>query len=184
MRFFIPCQEVDLEMSPEEFEKECLTLLKSQFGQKLEYSIQHNVELPAPDGLYQIDVFLEFVCLGVKYKTIVECKRYKHSITREKVQILYQKVQSLGAQKGILISTSAFQSGAIKYATMHGLALIQYTDRVPVFITRSGLFDSKDVPPYPLKPVLQTSKNGMIINCTYLDNRDSKLVEYLLDQND
>ena len=54
--------------------------------------------------------------MGVRYVTLVECKHYRSPITREKVQILYDKIRAIGANKGVLISTSNFQIGAIKYA--------------------------------------------------------------------
>ena len=66
--------------------------------------------------------------MGVEFKVICECKRYKSSVNREKVVILADKIKSLGAHKGILLSTSSFQSGAIQYAKEHGIALIQVFD--------------------------------------------------------
>ena len=38
---------------------------------------------------------------------------------------MYTKIQSIGAQKGIIISTSGFQKDAVKYAQAHGIALWQ-----------------------------------------------------------
>ena len=48
---------------------------------------------------------------------------------RQNIPHLDAKTQSIGAQKGILISTSAFQSDAVKFANVHGLALWQICDR-------------------------------------------------------
>jgi restriction system protein len=45
-----------------------------------------------------------------------------------KVQVLYDKIRAIGANKGILILTSNFQIGAIKYAKEHGIALIQIVE--------------------------------------------------------
>lgn len=47
---------------------------------------------------------------------LVECKKYDKPVGRDKVEILANRLQSIGAQKGILISTSGFQSGAARYA--------------------------------------------------------------------
>ena len=57
--------------------------------------------------------------MGVLYKTIVECKHYKYPISREIVQKVYDNLRAIGAQKGIVVSTSNFQSGAIDYAKAH-----------------------------------------------------------------
>ena len=39
------------------------------------------------------------------------------------------KIRSLGAHKGIIISTCGFQSGAYEYAKKHGIALLQIVDK-------------------------------------------------------
>ena len=80
-------------------------------------------------GQYQIDVYAEFIALSVKFKVIVECKRCTKPVEREKVVILADKVWSLGAHKGVLISTSGFQKGALEYAKKHGIALLQIFDK-------------------------------------------------------
>jgi len=37
--------------------------------------------------------------MGAKYLTLVECKMYKSPISREKVQVLFDKLRAIGAQK-------------------------------------------------------------------------------------
>jgi Restriction endonuclease len=61
---------------------------------------------------------------GAIYRTLIECKRYSNPIEREIVMILLQKLQSTGSQKGMIFSTSPFQSGAIEFAKIHGIALV------------------------------------------------------------
>ena len=73
----------------------------------------------------------------MKFRVIAECKRYTYPIEREKIVILADKVQSLGAQKGIFISTSGFQSGAITYAKEHGITLLQIFDKTVMHIQNS-----------------------------------------------
>lgn len=116
-----------LNVSPNEFEELCLEILKSYAeAEKLtDFMITHNAKLPASDGTYQIDVYAEFTAMRTKIKVLCECKRYKSPVSRDKVAILQRKLESLGAQKGILISTGQFQSGAIQYAKEHGIALIR-----------------------------------------------------------
>ena len=91
-------------------------------------TIEHNKIYETYDGEYQLDGYIEHTALNVKYKTLVECKLHKNSIKRDFVVLLKDKVQSTGSQKGILISTSGFQSGAVKYAKQHGIALFQIID--------------------------------------------------------
>lgn len=106
-----------------------------------DFTIEHNKIIKGDDGDYQIDIFASFTAMGVKIKVLAECKRYSSPVTREKVVILADKVKQLGAHKGILISTSGFQSGALKYGDKHGIALLQinYTPSGPIVIPHGKL---------------------------------------------
>ena len=118
-------------ITPIEFEKYCKEILIA-FAEKeklVDFSITHDAKIVAQDGTYQIDIYATFVALGVQFKVLCECKQYSSTVNREKVVILADKVRSIGAHKGILLSTSGFQSGAIQYAKEHGIALIQVFDK-------------------------------------------------------
>lgn len=130
MREFNPYREFVASISPTEFEKLCLEILKgyAEAENLSDFSIQHNVSIPADDGTYQIDIYARFIAMGVEFKIIAECKRYATPVSREKVAVLADKVKSLGAHKGIMISTCGFQSGAFEYAKKHGIALLQVID--------------------------------------------------------
>ena len=134
-----PCRDFVSSITPTEFEKYCVKILKgyAENEQLKEFVIVHNEKIIANDGEYQIDIYAEFTAMGVKFKVLGECKRYKYPIEREKVAVLADKLQSIGAHKGILISTSGFQSGAIKYAKTHGIALIQIFDKEVLHIQNS-----------------------------------------------
>ena len=117
-------------VSPIEYEKLCKEVLAKYAENEglKEFTIQHNTIIKGNDGEYQIDIYASFIAMGVGFKVLVECKRYSSPITREKVVLLADKVKQLGAHKGILISSSGFQSGAYQYAKEHGIALLQITD--------------------------------------------------------
>lgn len=137
--FINPYREYVADISPTEFEKYCFNILKCYAEKEnlKEFSIIHNKKIESRDGIYQIDIYAEFTALNVKFRVITECKRYTNSIGREKIVVLADKVKSIGAQKGILISTSGFQSGAIKYAKEHGITLLQIFDKDVIHIQNS-----------------------------------------------
>ena len=141
-----PYREFVASVSPTEFDKLCLEILKSyaEAEHLSEFSIQHNVSIPADDGTYQIDVYARFVAMGVEFKVIAECKRYSSSVSREKVAVLADKVKSLGAHKGIMISTCGFQSGAFEYAKKHGIALLQVIDGNVLHIMNAANPETED----------------------------------------
>ena len=112
------------EISPTEFEKLVRDYFLEIGGNLKNFKAKHNVKLESFDGNYQIDVFAEFEALNTEIKILVECKKHKNKIKRETVQILYDKLRATGCHKGILFSTSGFQSGAEKFARKHGIALI------------------------------------------------------------
>lgn len=119
-----------IEMTPTEFEKCCCDILTGYAESEglKDFKIIHNKYIKAHDGKYQIDVYAEFTAMHTTIKVLCECKRYKNRVNREKVAALHRKIESVGAHKGILITTSNFQSGAIDYAQKHGIALIKAED--------------------------------------------------------
>ena len=144
-------QEYVCSVTPTEFEKYCLKIIAgyAEENQLKDFSITHNAKISVPDGTYQIDVYATFMALGVEFKVLCECKQYSSPISREKVVILHSKLKSVGAQQGILLSTSAFQSGAIQYAKSHGIALIRVYDKsCKVLSHSSGKNESDENDPF------------------------------------
>ena len=125
------------EISYLDFERWVRDLL-ANLGQELkEINVQHNQEVEAHDGIYQIDVLATFSAFGADFKVIVECKHHKNPIKREVVQALHDKVRSIGAHKGMLFATTGFQRGAIEYAAAHGIALVKVCPGASCYFTRS-----------------------------------------------
>ena len=127
------------DISPEEFEIKCLELLRQtkDFKMLKDVTVEHNKLYKANDGIYQLDGYIEYMLLGVKIKIIVECKRYSSPVKRDTVVLLHSKLNSIGANKGILMSSSGFQSGAVEYAKEHGVALLQVVDKFVLTIQNS-----------------------------------------------
>ena len=123
-------QDYVCSITPKEFEVFCKEVLEgyAEAEHLNGFKIDHDVKLKAYDGTYQIDVYASFFALGVEFKVICECKQYSERVERKVVAELDAKVKSLGLHKGILLSTSGFQSGAIQYAEAHGIALLQVFD--------------------------------------------------------
>ncbi len=164
------------DLSPTEFEEYCEKIFKG-YGEKERLSgfeILHDVEIETHDGKYQIDLYATFTAFGsTEFKIICECKRYRSRVKREVVAALYAKVQSIGAHKGILISTSAFQKGAIQYAKEHGIALVQMTEYGPEHFSHSSgpheldendpfLYAERMLPPYRAIDCTSDAENNVI----------------------
>lgn len=141
-----PYRALSADISPIDFEVFCMETLKTYAErEKLhDFSIAHNQKINTHDGNYQIDVIGEFTALGTKIKVIVECKKYTRPVGREEVSVLHSKQHSLGANKSILISTTGFQSGAVRYAQEHGIALIQIINESVKYIQGSAETPNRD----------------------------------------
>ena len=131
------------QVSPEQFEILVMNHLKNM---EPGIEILHRQNLTGVDGDYNIDISARFQKFGVNFLVIVECKHHKDSIKRDYVQLLKDKVDSIGAQKGILVSSSSFQSGALEYAKIHNIALIRLINEEFIYERRSKEYFSKPVP--------------------------------------
>lgn len=131
-------ENIVTKMTPEEFELQCIELLNSVKNGLHGCKLEHNKICTTDDGHYQLDAFIEFELFGVKYKTIVECKKYNNKIKRSQIQVLYDTIRSTGSHKGIFISTSSYQKGAMDYAKKHGIALMQIVDGFLLTIQNSA----------------------------------------------
>jgi len=133
----------DPDASPADFERFVADLFRVAEPQVKSFSVvEHDVTL-TPDGKYDLDTTIRFELLGAHFLVLVEAKMHKNPIKRDLVQILHQKIQSIGAHKGILVSTSRFQAGAVQYALSHGIALVKVTEGRFIYETRSR----EDSPP-------------------------------------
>ncbi len=123
-------------ISPEQFEIEIQTQMEI-LGVKLQdFEVKRREKVQGSDGEYEIDVLAKFEALGVNFVVLIECKHHKNPIKREVVQILNDRLRSLGAQKGMIFSTVGFQSGAIEYAIINGIALIKVEDGKNSYLVR------------------------------------------------
>lgn len=129
--------ERSFQISPEQYEQHVRSWLKSTAKTLQEFSSTHREVLPGSDGEYEIDIVVRFQALQTPFLVLVECKRHRRPIERDVVQVLNDRVRSVGANKGFLFSTSKFQSGALEYAVNHGIALIQLIDGNALIMGRS-----------------------------------------------
>ena len=132
-----PQDDINANISPTEFEQLVKEYLEGAGKDLKDFKAVHNVHLLKSDGEYQIDVFAEFEVLGASFKVLVECKRHKNDIKREVVQLLYDKLRATGTHKGMIFSTSGFQSGGYNFAEEHGIALIRLIEGRFTYKTKS-----------------------------------------------
>jgi len=134
-------------LTPEAFEQEVRFYLQTLGASLKSSEVRHRETLSAHDGAYEIDVTARFSALGGDFLVLIECKHHGRRIGREDVQVLHDRMLSLGAQKGMLFSASRFQRGAIEFAQAHRIALVQMVDGKTTYFTK-GLGSRPDPPPW------------------------------------
>jgi restriction system protein len=139
--------DINANITPTEFELLVKDYLIELGNELKSFSVTHNTIIKKVDGDYQIDVYAEFNFLGADFKILIECKRHKHKIKREVVQLLYDKIRATGSNKGMIFSTSGFQDGAMKFANEHGIALIRIIEGKYTYFTKGA--DSQNFEPPP-----------------------------------
>lgn len=73
---------------------------------------------------HQIDVLIELSVAELRLLVVVECKHYKAKVGIDDVLEFAQRLDDIGAHKGVLVTTLGFQEGAIKVADAHRIALV------------------------------------------------------------
>lgn len=134
-------------------------------------------------GTHEIDVYVTFQQYGVSCTWIVECKYWKSNVTKDKVITLQGIVDDVGADRGILISKTGFQSGAIKASRNSCITLTSLEDLIDdlsesatkraIETLHIRLTRTKHQL-YSLKKIVKTGKNSF--TSLYPDHIDGKAV--------
>jgi len=123
-------------VSPSEYELAVKSILDAAAPGLVSYESSHQQTIPGVDGDYIIDVLAKFSALGGIIVVLVECKHEGRKTERHDIQVLHQKLQSTGAHKGMVFSTAGFQSGALEFAKVHGIATVQFSQGSTMWHTR------------------------------------------------
>jgi restriction system protein len=126
-----------IKLTPTQYELAVKAILDGSGLSLQEYKSNHLESVEGVDGSYVMDVTARFSALGASFLVLVECKHERRKVERQAVQLLHAKMVSTGAQKGMLFSVAGFQAGAVEYATVHGIALIQMAKGSSTWRTRS-----------------------------------------------
>ncbi|WP_175853472.1 ImmA/IrrE family metallo-endopeptidase [Burkholderia anthina] len=110
--------EIDADRLP--FKRECCKI----FSKKGYYSRDRCSEIV-------FDIAIELYFPGAQEYSmllLVECKRYSHAVPVDDVEEFFVKVQQVGAAntKAVVVSTAAFQRGALEFSKAKGIGLARY----------------------------------------------------------
>lgn len=124
-------------ITPGEFEEFVAGELLGAAGSEVDdLVVTLHEKIVGADGAYDFDATVRYRFAGMAFLVVVEAKLHRNPIKRELVQVLHQKIHSVGAHKGVMVATSPYQSGAVEFAAAHGIALVTVTESRFVFATR------------------------------------------------
>jgi hypothetical protein len=103
--------------------------VRDMYAQDGDLVVEHNVEERGKSGsLRQTDVKFTHRAANMTYTTLVECKKWKKKVTRDRVDVLAASVEDLGANKGVMFTTTGYEPGAEAYAHQKGIELFIVRD--------------------------------------------------------
>jgi Restriction endonuclease len=123
-------------LSPKDFELFVARQVESWGYDLKALEVKHLDSVEGVDGEYVIDVTARFELFGgIPFLCVFECKKRGRKLERGDVQKLLATVNAIGADKGVLVSSSGFQLGAIVFAQKHGLSLLRVMGSVAIVVS-------------------------------------------------
>ena len=99
-----------------------------EFFRSLGMAAESDVSVTGARTRHDVDVLVRFDHAGLSLQWIVECKHWMRPVSKLHVLALRTIVEDVGADRGILLSESAFQSGAHVAVKHSGVALSTFAD--------------------------------------------------------
>ena len=133
-------------VTPKAYEEAVAALARSMDLELAGWEVKHLDALDGLDGTYVMDVTARFRLAGMDFLILFECKRHRDPVKRSDVQVLLAKLQSIGAQKGVVVAATGFQRGALEFAKAHGIACVRLVDEAWTYLTRDTAVATAPVP--------------------------------------
>ncbi|MFD3427516.1 restriction endonuclease [Nocardia fluminea] len=133
-------------LTPKEYEQAVAAIAETMDLEVVGWEVKHLDSVEGLDGTYVMDVTARFRLAGMDFLILFECKRHTSAVKRSDVQVLHTKLQSIGAQKGVVVAATGFQSGALEFAKAHGIACVRLVDDAWTYVTRHTAADASLAP--------------------------------------
>lgn len=98
------------------------------FFRSIGHQADTDVNIKGARSSHDVDVLILFKHIGFKVTWIIECKCWNKPVNKLHVLALREIVSDAGADRGIIIGESGFQSGAIEAAHLTNVQVTSLTD--------------------------------------------------------
>jgi hypothetical protein len=147
-------------------------------------SVKHLQKYSGKSGeIYEIDISYKFRIAEADYLTIVECKHWNKRVGRDVVAAFKTVLDDIGAQKGIIVTTVGFQSGALGLATKMGIALFKVADQRNAQLHAVSHFEgpARDVLRY-LEAETEPFEGGALNEAVGFVSPSTHVIDYIYEQ--
>jgi hypothetical protein len=94
--------------------------------------VLHNTKIVGLSGCnHQVDVLYRFKIWETEILVLVECKQYDRKIGKAALLEFRSRIEDIKAHKGIFVTSSGFQKGAVKFAEANRIALLIIGEAIP-----------------------------------------------------
>jgi restriction system protein len=118
------------------------------------FTVEVEKSITTVRGKVDIDVFAQEEIQGRRFTTLCECKHWKNAVPQNVIHGFRTVVGDIGANKGYIISTGGFQSGAFSAAELTNIELVTWPQFQDAF-ERSWLLNF-------FSPVILKSLSGLM----------------------
>lgn len=87
-----------------------------------------NATVKGARAKHKIDAWVTFKKFGITNRWVVECKKWRTRVSKEKILALKSIIEDIGADRGLLITEIGFQKGAVKAAKNTNITLTKLVD--------------------------------------------------------
>ncbi|WP_406307999.1 restriction endonuclease [Streptomyces griseoaurantiacus] len=107
----------------EEYQTKVSEIL-SQFG----FATKVEEVIEGARGRHEIDVTARIRYAGIEQLWIVECKKWKRPVPKERILAFSSIVDDVGADRGLIFAEGGFQAGAVRASRNTSITLTNLTD--------------------------------------------------------
>lgn len=100
----------------------------ARFFRDLGFEAKTDVTVEGARGRHDVDVVATSDRAGLRQLWVVECKLWQRAVGKDRVLVLAHIVTDVGADRGILLSESGFQAGALRQARQSNITLTSLAD--------------------------------------------------------
>ena len=100
----------------------------SELLTQLGFATRTDERIRGARGTHDIDVTARTTVAGIPQLWIIECKKWRRPVPKERALTFIGIVNDIGADRGLMFSESGFQAGAVRAAANTNITLTSVTD--------------------------------------------------------